>query len=60
MGKVEVEKISWQAGYDAGRCRDSSTPPEGVEALSWLSGYIEGKAAPILDPAPGDNINDRN
>jgi len=44
MGKVELEKISWEAGYDAGRRRDPSTPPEGVEVLSWSSGYIEGKA----------------
>lgn len=60
MGKVELEKISWQAGYDAGRRRYTSIPPEGVDALSWLSGYIEGKAAPTLNLAPGDNTDDRN
>lgn len=49
MGKVVLEKKSWEAGYDAGCRRDSSNPPEGVEVLSWSSGYIEGKAIKKTD-----------
>ena len=53
MVKVNQDKESWEAGYDAGRCRESSTPPEGVEVLGWYSGYIEGKADPIILPVEG-------
>lgn len=42
---VWIHQESWQAGFDAGKAGQPSTPaPAGVDDLSWFSGYIEGKA----------------
>jgi ribosome modulation factor len=42
--KIEIEKESWQAGYDAGLNGEPNEPAKETEALSWFSGYIEGDA----------------
>lgn len=41
---VRQEPAAWQAGYEAGKAGQPSTPPQGVDGLSWIAGYIEGQA----------------
>lgn len=41
---VQQEPAAWEAGYEAGKAGQPSTPPQGANGLSWIAGYIEGQA----------------
>jgi hypothetical protein len=41
---VWIDSISWNLGFEAGKCGSPNTPPKDADELSFFSGYIEGKA----------------
>ena len=44
MIRIEIDRDSFDRGYDAGREGKKSLVPPGVDSFSYLSGYIEGEA----------------
>lgn len=45
-----VDRVAWQAGFDAGQAgapRVCPYPGDSVRALSWSMGYSEGRACRV-------------